>query len=157
LHPLKVSDQTPLVRVAFSKAHASCPAQTLSQTCQRPVLAPLRQIPVSAYRKFGSFFFCHTKLIFKAIWLCTGMPEGALFWDRPAVGRPHMIPEFMFRIVPTIALTAVNSSHLLLCHVSSPPKPSLAERAQGSVHPAHAPALARARHGRLLLSLEIGD
>jgi hypothetical protein len=157
LHPLKVSDQTPLVRVAFSTAHASCLDQTLPQTCQRPVFAPLRQIPITAYRKFGLFFLCHTKLILKAIWLCNGMPERTLFWDRPAMSRPHMIPEFMFRSVPTVALTAVDSSHLWLCHLSLPPKLSPAKRAQGLVHPAHAPALARARRSRLLLSLEIGD
>jgi hypothetical protein len=51
--------------------------------------------------------------------------EGASFWDNPAMSRLHVVPQFTFRIVPTVAYTTGDSSHLRLCHVGLPPKSSL--------------------------------
>jgi hypothetical protein len=41
------------------------------------------------------------------------------------MSRLHVVAQFTFRIVPSVALTTGDSSHLWLCHVGLPPKSSL--------------------------------
>jgi hypothetical protein len=54
------------------------------------------------------------------------MLESTLFRDKPTMSRLHVIAQFTFRIVPTVALTTDNSSCLWLCHEGLPPGSSLA-------------------------------
>jgi hypothetical protein len=50
------------------------------------------------------------------------MLERTLFWGKSAMGRPHVVAQFMFRIVPTVALITGDSGDLWLGHVNLPPK-----------------------------------
>ncbi len=61
------------------------------------------------YGKFGPFF------------LCTVVLKDAWFRNKSAMNRPHVVPQFMFRFVPTVALTAGDSSGFWLCHERIPP------------------------------------
>ncbi len=49
------------------------------------------------------------------------MLKDAWFRNKPAMNRPHVFPQFMFRFVPTVALTAGDSSGFWLCHERIPP------------------------------------